>query len=652
MRQPRTASASVTATAAAVAAVLLASLGALPAAAQARSLWWPEIEVTAHLDGEGRLQVSEQQTMMFSGDWNGGERRFDLRPGQRVDVRALWRLDAESGRWEEMPRGDLDQVHGWDLVSNDTVRWRSRSPVDPPFDDTTLTYRLDYALSGVLVPQGQDRYRLAHEFAFADRDGVIGELQVMLTADPAWRSSRLPVRQAFRELAPGNSPVVVVDFEWTGGGRPAGVPRSLPWTLRLAPFLAALAAMLVAFLRFYGRERRSPRFDPLPDLAQPPDREWLREHVFDRPAEEIGALWDRSVGTPEVTALLARLTSEGKLRSWSEPRRYGAPVLHLELLVPRQSLRSPERELVDGLFSSGSTVTDTESVKVRYKSTGFNPAAVIRPALADRLPEPRKRKELHPRWRRWLTPALLAAAVLAFALGVMLAAEATPLMLFTLPLNVLAAVAGAILASLWSTKVHWRHGLAVLLMLPALVALAGTGLAALLWGLVGYGSSGLLAFHVSAALLPLAVLSMTLYRARNTDRAETVHQRRRLFHARQHFRRQLARPQPDLEDAWVPYLLAFGLDGLVTGWERRWGVAAAGGGGALATAAASAGRSGSGGASPWTGGGGTFGGAGATAGWTAAAAGLASGVAAPSSSGSGGGGGGGGSSGGGGGGGW
>jgi uncharacterized membrane protein YgcG len=157
-------------------------------------------------------------------------------------------------------------------------------------------------------------------------------------------------------------------------------------------------------------------------------------------------------------------------------------------------------------------------------------------------------------------------------------------------------------------------------------------------------------------LPPLAVLSMTLYRARNGEEAETVHLRRRLYHARRHFERQLRRPQPDLDDAWLPYLLAFGLSPQVAGWEQRWSVAARdhGGTGFGTSPSFAAGSGGTGGGAPaWSGGGGAFGGAGASAGWAAAAAGLASGVAAPSSSGSGGGGGGGGgSSGGGSGGGW
>jgi len=639
-------------------ATLLAALFAVlpppPAAAQGRSLSWPEIRVAAHLDDEGRLLVSERQTMRFSGDWNGGERRFDLRPGQRLDFRGMARLDSASGRFEEMERGDLGVVGHWDLTSRNTVRWRARKPSDPPFDGTTLTYRLDYVLSGVLQHgHGEGRYLLDHEFGFADRDGSIERLSVELTADPAWRSAALPLERTWTDLPPGDSPVTTVDLAWTGAGRPAGVPLPLPWPLRLLPFAASLAALLFFFLRFLRHERRSPRFDPLPDLGGPPKREWLEQVVFRRPAEEIGALWDRAVGAPEVTALLARMTGEGKLRSWvTSTGHRKKPTLHLELKVARESLKGAERTLVDGLFFDGRTGTDTERVKEHYKSSGFNPAAKIRPDIEKRLPKMPKAREIHPPWRRWLSLELLAAAVLLFALGVLLAPAQASFLLGVLPVFVLAGVAGLIVAALWRNKVHWPYARAGWLLVPALFALATITAACSLYSALAIAGLALFPLLASAALLPVVVLSSTLYRARNGETADTVHLRRRLVHARDYLERQLGRPDPQLEDAWLPYLLAFGLSPQVEGWEQRWGVAArdAAGAGFLAGSAVAA-SSGSSSSSAWTGGGGTFGGAGASSAWTAAAAGMASGVAAPSSSGSGGGGGGG-SSGGGGGGGW
>ena len=58
-------------------AVLLASGLAL-----AKDLFWRAFDVKARLDASGALHVVEAQTMVFDGDWNGGERTFRVLPGQ------------------------------------------------------------------------------------------------------------------------------------------------------------------------------------------------------------------------------------------------------------------------------------------------------------------------------------------------------------------------------------------------------------------------------------------------------------------------------------------------------------------------------------------------------------------------------------------
>ncbi|MBW3671751.1 MAG: DUF2207 domain-containing protein [Acidobacteria bacterium] len=55
----------------------------------AKSLHWPRFDVTASLDSEGRLQIVERHEILFDGDWNGGERTFDLRAGQKLDLHAV-----------------------------------------------------------------------------------------------------------------------------------------------------------------------------------------------------------------------------------------------------------------------------------------------------------------------------------------------------------------------------------------------------------------------------------------------------------------------------------------------------------------------------------------------------------------------------------
>src|SRR6266571_7384284 len=95
-----------------------------------KSLYWRTFDVTARLDADGRLHVREQQMMVFDGDWNGGERRFNIRPGQSLDVQRIVRV--ENGADIPLTRGNLSQVDHWDFAANNVIRWRSRLPSDPP----------------------------------------------------------------------------------------------------------------------------------------------------------------------------------------------------------------------------------------------------------------------------------------------------------------------------------------------------------------------------------------------------------------------------------------------------------------------------------------------------------------------------------------
>src|SRR5262245_23479395 len=83
---------------------------ALPGAAFAqRRLYWDALDVTARLDAGGELHVTETQTIVFNGDWNGGERRFTVRPRQQLHFEGMSR--EASGGWQalaEDPR--LDDV--------------------------------------------------------------------------------------------------------------------------------------------------------------------------------------------------------------------------------------------------------------------------------------------------------------------------------------------------------------------------------------------------------------------------------------------------------------------------------------------------------------------------------------------------------------
>src|SRR5262249_16763304 len=123
-----------------------------------RDLHWDALEVTAHLDANGHLQVSETQTMVFTGDWNGGERTFNIRPRQKLVLRGIYR-DNGIG-WQPLTQdSNLQNVDDYAWINSKTLRWRSRRPGDPLFNRTRLRYQLRYELADILL-RNDDGYVL------------------------------------------------------------------------------------------------------------------------------------------------------------------------------------------------------------------------------------------------------------------------------------------------------------------------------------------------------------------------------------------------------------------------------------------------------------------------------------------------------------
>jgi uncharacterized membrane protein YgcG len=625
-------------------AVLTAAVG-VTAPAVARELHWRELDVRARLASDGSLAVSERHAMVFTGDWNGGERIFRLGFGHRLELDGVYRRDAAAGEWRRLERGPLERLDHWNWTDAKTLRWRSRMPGDPPFRQREIGYRLDYRLTGVLERRGET-WLLDHDFAFPDRAGPIERFTLVLELAPEWQAARGVPRFTPVRLAPGAGHVVTLELEFRGDGEPAqALPRRLSPAVRAVAIAAAALGALWLVAWAVRRERALGRLLPLPDLA-PIDRPWIERRLLTLPPEEVGAAWDEKVAAAEVAALLARLQLEGKLASRIEKKKvlfFETTNLHLHLLVPRGELEGAERALVEGLFPKGDRI-DTESLRAHYKTSGFDPAARIRPKLLAGL---RRRRELagtRPRPARWPSVALVLAGAAALVLAMVVS-----------PPDLLApALLGAALFVSWIPALSGAMALrerVVGFAAPA-VAIAiglGGGLAALAL-LPFLPQMSVLALGAGVVLfLGLARTAATAMQSRQS--AERIARRRELATARAWLARELGRRAPDLADAWVPYLVAFGLAPEMDRWFRAFGSA-------TATIAATAGGDGKGfggsaASGGWTGGGGAFGGAGASSSWAVAATSIAAGVSAASSGGSGGGGGGGGgSSGGGGGGGW
>jgi hypothetical protein len=254
-----------------------------------------------------------------------------------------------------------------------TVSFTDREPCvggagGPPILRSThgITYELSIRIRTSSCPT--DNWVLDHDFGFADRPGIIENFSVrLLELEPNWQPTMMfNGRWQARNLPPGEGFVVHVPLRYTGTGQVSAVD------LGAAPIergiLAVVSLILLASLgrRLYVRERSNGRLDPLPAPASV-DEHWLDEYVFKDLPEVVGAAWDNSTGASEVAAVLARLVSEGRLRSEVRPGGCSRILCPPRLLVDRDRFHDYERRLVDALFGSTDRTTDTDRIRQRYK---------------------------------------------------------------------------------------------------------------------------------------------------------------------------------------------------------------------------------------------------------------------------------------------
>lgn len=623
-----------------IATLLLIVSSPVHGAAQ-RTLSWPEISVRAHIDADGRMAVQEMQSILFSGDWNGGERGFDVRTGQRLRLEGMDRLDPETSSRIEMERGDLERVHQFDMLEGNRVRWRAREVSDPPFDNDLRSWILRYSLWPVLEPEDDRSYQFSHDFLFSDRTGEVSSFRLVLTWDPVWEAPVDSIVEVATALAPGRGYAVRQTFRYVAAGTPSDVPHPAPTWVRV---LAGLVALSTLPLTLFRLRQRSGEMDAVaaPISLDQIDAPWLEHNLLTLKPEVAGAAWDRSVGSAEVAALLARLVAEGKLSSRVDESGKD-PVLHLKREADWEAFAKHERSLLEGLFFDGGRETDTESIREQYKSSGFKPAERIRENVlqsVDRLPGAGRIK------RRWGRPLLL---MLAGALLATIGARGTG----GWQIGAFAAVGIAVItafsagfAAALSKRVVQRTGPAMGLIIAQAIGAAWLLLiaAGMIDGAMPYLTAG------TSLLVGLSIMlgasSWLAYRvSAPTDTPERLAFRRKLAAAREYFEEQLKAAEPQLDDAWFPWMLGFGLGGHVDRWFREFSAAGNDRPGAVfvpTSGGASGGRSSGGwtGGGPQFGGGGGFGGGGAGGAWGLAASGMASGVAPPNSSSSGGGGGG------------
>jgi uncharacterized membrane protein YgcG len=566
--------------------------------------------------------------------------------GQRFRLERISRIDPITGIEKALVKGDLSQVDQYKWADSNTLRWRSRIPGSPLFHGTEIDYVIEYTLSHILDPR-DSTYLLDHDFAFPERSWVIHKYSLTLEFDPAWKPLQDFVEPTeIGPLNPGDGYVVTLPLDYQNPGRPAAVRFGAAASIRYVILLALLASLVLLLLSFYGREEALGRFEPLVPSSSI-DEGWLKDNLLQMSPELAGTIWDEAVGSVEVAAVLARLVAEGKLKS--EIRRgrskiFSDDVLYLKIL-DRNGLKDYEEDLLQSLFFDGGDETDTDRIKEHYKTKGFDPSSKIRKPLEKLM------KELinpadngsRPSWK--FTFGFALAGMTLFAAGFFAGVYEIVTGLIAAAVILILYLPSRIMAGAWQRRLVNQGAHFVALMLP-LAVLAGLIGGALATGVFRIGALAL----GGVSLLCIAVFSSALNSAKTRENPEQIRFRKKLAAAREYFRIQLMNLNPVLQDAWYPYLVAFGLGKSVDRWFRAYGKQVSTAGPAM-DSLRSTGTSTHASSTPtWTGGGGAFGGGGASGSWATVAGSMAAGVSAPSSRS--GGGRGGGRSGGGGGGGW
>jgi hypothetical protein len=547
----------------------LVSVRSAPLAAQDRELHWRRMHVEAHLDRDGRLLVKETQVIVFTGDWNGGERTFVWSSPQRFGFDRMVRLDSATGQEIPMKADDLEVVDGYGWGDSRHLRWRSRRAEDPPFNGDERSYRIEFRYTNILLHEGDD-FRLDHDFAFTDHAGAVEAYTLKLTLDPVWKAPADftgefgPLR-----LEPWYGFVVNIPLVYAGAGRPAAVVYGADLAQRVGVASGFVAAMLALIAVFFRREAGVGRFAS-PVSGSVVTDAWLHETVFRHRPEVVGAAWDERTDAAEVTAVLARLEQEGKIKSRVESSKvwvFTTTTLHLELTVDRSKLRDYECALIDGLFFGHRTKVTSDEIREHYRRTGFNPSGKISSPLKSIV------ERLVPDDPALPAPSAMPTVLLAVA-GIASFIASARTREYDLVVGIPGIVGAMILflgvmlpaARVWRDRVEGAATATLWFFVPlALMSAALLGVV-----LTGFQRVGLLSL-VGMALIALAITRSVLSMAAWRYGPKRLQLRREMAAARRYFQEELKQPAPRLQDEWLPWLIAFGLARHMDRWFASFG---------------------------------------------------------------------------------
>lgn len=547
-----------------------------------------QIDIEAHLDNDGRLQVTETHRMTLGKGAESEFRVFGRSVDQEIVLKAITRIDPDGAEHRLVDRVD-QEVEG-----PDQYRYYSRGHVYFRYptiaEDTTLAYRFEYELVNAvspawglgagwepLVPEHANwnlwrrsqeivadakeawpdpkrRYRLDHDVLFPDRgvwnDAAL-EINYRLVFDTAWREvdpnaelARVTphvdyrVRRLFEFLPPGAPPAAAQ--------RQAATRIDSVVVVVGAGLLLYFAIVMLEAWTVSGGKRLDPNLvaDRLAELAP----------------EEIQAKVERSVPPVSVDGVLGRLASEQKIAidSLRQTDAQGRAEVQLRLLAPRESLPVFDLNLIEKLFDDEDVVSSIEIRQKAYES-GVHPHQTLRSLVAAAAPQ--AVSHVSP-----VTIPLFVIGMAGAARQLQFLAEMDGPMV----IMILGNLAALVIAVGWP-KGWWHGGRPSRGLLVPLVLLAA------LFGALHLGVNRPYAAEVwvGSVVCILAYHLAQLINSRLPTRgpANIV---RDLIRIGQFVKAELRGPAPRLDDRWIPQLLALGLGPQIEGWRQEFGGAMAG----------------------------------------------------------------------------
>ncbi|MEO8499541.1 MAG: DUF2207 domain-containing protein [Vicinamibacteria bacterium] len=561
--------------------------GAPGVRAQGAVITWNRLDVTARLDNDGRVEVSEIHEMKIQGDVSVITRGFNYGVEQSALIHGVFRVEPDGSRkpLKIGPVSDADSYQAWTWG----LQFSLRGEKDPPFEGgvQTRTYAIEYTLHGAITPAWDlaagsaplddgtvpknpfDRarevwagwqkawpdlrttYRFDHDVLFPSRgttDSLV-ELNYHLEYDTAW--VLLDKDRALGVATPD------VDYRVQRLLRylPAGAPKQANLehaALRLVSVAAPLIfGLLLGALFLIGGRLTNP--------TPKGDRALFEARIVGLPPESIAARLGERIRAPSFEKVLTRMAAQKKIAIAIEAGETddAAPLVNLRLTTDRARLAPFEREVVEGLFGPSDSVS-TAQIQERHRGDEFNPNLLVSTAFDGTLPKTTLT-------RRPLVSAL-HLTIMAGGIGLMVKS----LLEHTLadPAPIFGSVlSGSAIVGYWPAGSSQRRPSAFLILLAmTFLGLLGTTLALIPnTPLSGPASLGLTLLGVGNCVGYLA-------RLHRSTTAELEFEA-----ARNWALRELRRPRPALMDAWVEVLEALGGRRALARWKAGHGAQAFGG---------------------------------------------------------------------------